>query len=497
MLSELFHEGADSTVVRVATFIDHLAKHIRFQLQVVIEERLESTQSSEGLYTSYNYKGDNILSVKGAKKKKAGAPPEEQTKGKISPYITIASHMVEFLIERNVIRLTDEFKQEAPIVKKGDKYIKYKSVFIQCLFDLKLLPIKMNLPMVSIPKQWEIENNKKFKELGRVPQMHDLVGGYYTYSLKSSMLVNRYRMLTSREYNHFNIRFTSLESCRTLCVTITLLQSEPFIINSLLLSYVKEHQDLLVQKGLLMPPFLANVNPSSLYDILRGELLLEENQKGKLKFASLVEIWDKRIQRARYEQFLLELASVYEGYCLYFPAFLDFRGRIYRTGFLHFHERDLSRSMILFSGRGESDFTSRTPEEKDEMERILWWSAASHYKTFSSQRAAKLPDEIPSSSSSGTNDENERMVEYAAQAKDPFQFLSHIVHIYTPFMDRVSMIPVSMDASSSAYQIMSYLLLDRELGIQTNLRKCDYLDRVYDLYDELLSEIKEELNFSG
>lgn len=59
-----------------------------------------------------------------------------------------------------------------------------------------------------------------------------------------------------------------------------------------------------------MPPFLANVNPSYLYDILRAEFLLEENKKGKLQFGSLVEIWDKRIQRARYEKFLLELASV-------------------------------------------------------------------------------------------------------------------------------------------------------------------------------------------
>ena len=31
----------------------------------------------------------------------------------------------------------------------------------------------------------------------------------------------------------------------------------------------------------------------------------------------------------------------------YLPAFLDFRGRIYRSGILHFHERDLARSLIL------------------------------------------------------------------------------------------------------------------------------------------------------
>lgn len=70
VLSELFHESNDSTVVRVASFIDHLAKQISFQLQVVIEERVHSTQSSSGLYTSSSIEGINIGSVKGDKKEK-------------------------------------------------------------------------------------------------------------------------------------------------------------------------------------------------------------------------------------------------------------------------------------------------------------------------------------------------------------------------------------------------------------------------------------------
>jgi DNA-directed RNA polymerase len=31
------------------------------------------------------------------------------------------------------------------------------------------------------------------------------------------------------------------------------------------------------------------------------------------------------------------------------PNFVDFRGRIYRTDYLNFHERDLARSLLLFS----------------------------------------------------------------------------------------------------------------------------------------------------
>lgn len=58
--------------------------------------------------------------------------------------------------------------------------------------------------------------------------------------------------------------------------------------------------------------------------------------------------FQKRVQCARYEDFVITLASAYEGYSFYLPAFMDFRGRIYRSGVLHFHERDLARSLIQF-----------------------------------------------------------------------------------------------------------------------------------------------------
>jgi hypothetical protein len=56
----------------------------------------------------------------------------------------------------------------------------------------------------------------------------------------------------------------------------------------------------------------------------------------------------KRMQRARFEQALLTQARSYVGYEIDFPTFIDFRGRISRTGMLHFHERDLAKSLISF-----------------------------------------------------------------------------------------------------------------------------------------------------
>jgi hypothetical protein len=50
--------------------------------------------------------------------------------------------------------------------------------------------------------------------------------------------------------------------------------------------------------------------------------------KGKFRYSYMYRVIVKRIQRARYEQGLLALARAYVGYDIYFPAFIDFRGRL-------------------------------------------------------------------------------------------------------------------------------------------------------------------------
>lgn len=45
---------------------------------------------------------------------------------------------------------------------------------------------------------------------------------------------------------------------------------------------------------------------------------------------------------------LLDKASAFKDYRIYFPAFIDLRGRIYREGFLYFYSRDLAKSLICF-----------------------------------------------------------------------------------------------------------------------------------------------------
>lgn len=60
------------------------------------------------------------------------------------------------------------------------------------------------------------------------------------------------------------------------------------------------------------------------------------------------------------------------------PAFLDFRGRIYRSGVMHFHERDLSRSQRLFY----DSFSPKNDANPYNTRNFLFSAAAFHYKKF-------------------------------------------------------------------------------------------------------------------
>lgn len=82
---------------------------------------------------------------------------------------------------------------------------------------------------------------------------------------------------------------------------------------------------------------------------------------------------------------------------------------------------------------------------------------------------------------------------------NPFKFLSYFINLNESINNEAfSNIPISMDASSSAYQILSYFTFNEQLAIGTNLIK-DPVNKPYeyhDLYNTLLEDIKEK-NLEG
>lgn len=200
--------------------------------------------------------------------------------------------------------------------------------YVEPLFSISILPITMCLPMVSEPLAWSYGEDNMGSTANKVPSFSDLCGGYLSKS--GSEFMHHYRLLTSNDYDHFDVRFNNYESYKDLCAILTAIQSVPYKVNMVMLNFLMDNQETLEAAGLLKPSFLDKVDPGRVREQIRDLLLTDEFKDSHLTFSGLARIMDKRIQEARYEQFLIKLAYAYKDSQISFPFFIDFRGRIYR-----------------------------------------------------------------------------------------------------------------------------------------------------------------------
>lgn len=80
---------------------------------------------------------------------------------------------------------------------------------------------------------------------------------------------------------------------------------------------------------------------------------------------------------------------------------------------------------------------------------------------------------------------------FAQDAKHPFQFLANMISTWNKNIS--PSLPITQDASASAYQIMSYFLLDETLAKRTNLIPSPD-GKIQDVYEFILAELKEFMN---
>nr|QHB79551.1 DNA-dependent RNA polymerase [Sesuvium portulacastrum] len=227
---------------------------------------------------------------------------------------------------------------------------------------------------------------------------------------------------------------------------------------------------LFIKMRILLPKFLASINLQEVTPLIRSLYMNDAIINKSFSFNDIIQFFSKNIQRARYEQLIIKLANAYAGYTFYLPAFLDFRGRIYRSGVLHFHERDLARSLIVFAGDDSSEMNKNLMRES-------FYALAFHYKSFDSY------DEGYEWILSNEKELLKNVIGYVRCAKRQFQFLSHLIRINN------LLTPITQDASASAYQIMSYLLLDECFAERTNLIPSSD-GKIKDFYLFILEELK-------
>jgi len=448
-LGQLFHSFEHSSIIRVATLVERLESCVRIYASLLKSRRKHNSTAT-----------DNEEMMSGKKRK-----------SKMEKLYPFGTSLVNFMENKKLINLISGLDGPVRAQKKQGHYYLPSHLYAVCNFDISLLPIKLNLPMVCKPKDWTSNCPQ-----GQKPRyLSDLSGGYL--SMPTKEMYARYRLLSSTDKNHFYIDIE--DNYLYLCRVMNKLQSQAFQINSKWLNYILLNKKLLVENGFLMPEFLVNL------DLLKVSSKLREyhmnDVAGIQKLCSFSELFSticKNIQRASYDKLILELASAYDGYHFYLPAFLDFRGRIYRSGVLHFHERDLARSLILFA-----DIKSMEIDINNMYEIVA--ATAFHYKSFDSDN-----DAYNWVRTRETSEHRPNPLLLAQGAKRPCQFIANLLGIRSyPEWD-VANIPITQDASASAYQIMSYFLLDEPMAKNTNLIQSKE-GKILDIYSIMLKDLKE------
>ncbi|KAL0289083.1 UNVERIFIED_CONTAM: putative DNA-directed RNA polymerase [Sesamum calycinum] len=285
--------------------------------------------------------------------------------------------------------------------------------------------------MVCKPLDWEHPKEELDKcfdlDLKKPYVLSDMRGGYL-----STPTINMYTgLLSSNNLRNFNIELHDFDLHDEMVSILNGLQKQGFKINKKVLDFVKNNRQTLENEGLLMKGILAHVNLKEAFDLMRKSYYINKDIKGVCSLDSLLKELGIRAQKARYEDFIIRLVSAYEDYVFYLPAFMDFRGRIYRCGILHFHERDLARSFIEFADNQEEGC-------KQSVKDIVAISAAFKYKKFYDYDDA-LQWYKDNHNTIYASDQS--LICFAKSASDPFQFIAKPLS----FLDLLDFILSAMD----------------------------------------------------
>lgn len=85
--------------------------------------------------------------------------------------------------------------------------------------------------MLVSPEAWKVRDNTIVPE-GKPPKILSIVGGYLTHS--KMPMSHRFRILTSKEYEHFDVNLSSIDGYEKMCEFLKnkKLQDQEFMVNS-------------------------------------------------------------------------------------------------------------------------------------------------------------------------------------------------------------------------------------------------------------------------
>nr|QWO71450.1 RNA polymerase [Lyophyllum shimeji] len=345
----------------------------------------------------------------------------------------------------------------------GEQYIyititaEYLSVLSASLFN----PIK--LPMIAMPKIWDfLEKDLTFTQ----------IGGYYLEEFNE--LNKNNNIIRQNSFNKYNSS-VSIQQVKS----INFLNSKGFNINTEMLDFVvsewnkNEHSIIFNNFNKLHP--LTN-NLDKLTSIKKREVISHNS-----KYWSYSNI--------------INIALLMKDQTIYFPTFLDFRGRIYPTpNYLSYQSNDLARSLLLFESNNQLEDSNNYlsileqilnddiyNKDKNKNKKNYTLSDIDYLKLYLANvygknkltRAGRINwvnKNIEEMINIYEEDINLFNSKYVKLSKEPFQFVACFLayYRYIKYNELIN-IPILFDATCSGIQHLSALSKDAQIAGLVNL----------------------------
>jgi len=156
LLGQLFRDSEGSLIVRTATLIENLDLIVRRQAYFLKRRRCQVTKKSiqnqandESHYDEYHYEE----SIQNQANDESHSSNKKSINEKNEEKLVIGLGLVELLKNRCLIDFS--YDRHGNVKVKDNVYYSAFAHYSFCLFDIKLLPMKLHLPMVYKPTyQW-------------------------------------------------------------------------------------------------------------------------------------------------------------------------------------------------------------------------------------------------------------------------------------------------------------------------------------------------------
>lgn len=369
-------------------------------------------------------------------------------------------------------------------------YISIKQQYLAVLTSSIFNPIR--LPMIVKPKNWEYLEYENKKII--VTQ----IGGYYLDQFNE--LSKNNDIIRKNSTN----KFDSILS-KDQINTVNFLNKRSFVINKDLLDYIiNEWNNKFQDENSIFKGF------NKLHNLTENFNSVNLNTKK--------EILSHNSKYWSYTN-IINIALLMKNQTIYFPTFLDFRGRIYPTpNYLSYQSSDLARSLLLF-GNDNTTNLNNSGNKDDLFENIIQKILEDdvyNYKYYKKKsKEIKLNDidyfKLYVANVFGKNkltrknkiswfdknintilvmfEENFNLfkVNFLLKSKEPFQFLGCIINYnnYVKFNIEIKM-PILFDASCSGIQHLSALTTDIKIAKLVNLLDNE---EPYDFYQYCTDQI--------